>query len=229
MKIRLKSGYELNVLDAAESSFFASIVSNETEALSLCGEITDDAVSVIQFMEGEETVNKLDNVVIIEPPKRQTLHDGTVKVEIYLRQMSEEEIREKKTEAFAKEMAEKIMDDAEAEAVQFLFDEWSGNGVSYTKDQYRSYNGALYKCLKGHTSQADWNPESAVSLWAKVLVPQDEDGNQTAVAEWVQPDSTNPYKKGDKVRFEGKTYESLIDGNVWSPTAYPAGWKEVEM
>ncbi len=31
----------------------------------------------------------------------------------------------------------------------------------------------------------------------------------------------------DLVIFKGKTYESTIDNNVWSPTAYPAGWKEL--
>ena len=35
------------------------------------------------------------------------------------------------------------------------------------------------------------------------------------------------YYEGDKVKFEGKVYESLIDNNVWSPADYPAGWKEV--
>jgi len=34
----------------------------------------------------------------------------------------------------------------------------------------------------------------------------------------------NVYMKGDKVTFEGKHYESAIDNNSWSPTAYPAGW-----
>ena len=34
------------------------------------------------------------------------------------------------------------------------------------------------------------------------------------------------YNKGDKVTFEGKHYISLIDGNVYSPTAYPAGWQD---
>ena len=32
---------------------------------------------------------------------------------------------------------------------------------------------------------------------------------------------------GDKVIFEGKKYESLIDDNVWSPEDYPAGWQEI--
>ena len=44
------------------------------------------------------------------------------------------------------------------------------------------------------------------------------------ILEWGQPDSTNAYSIGDKVLFEGATYESLIDNNVWSPADYPAGW-----
>ena len=48
------------------------------------------------------------------------------------------------------------------------------------------------------------------------------------IPEWEQPDSTNAYKKGDRVRYKGKAYESLIDGNVWAPDAYPAGWKEIQ-
>jgi len=32
---------------------------------------------------------------------------------------------------------------------------------------------------------------------------------------------------GDKVMFDGKVYESVIDNNIWSPIAYPSGWREV--
>jgi len=32
---------------------------------------------------------------------------------------------------------------------------------------------------------------------------------------------------GDTREYDGVTYESLIDFNVWSPTQYPAGWQEV--
>ncbi len=35
------------------------------------------------------------------------------------------------------------------------------------------------------------------------------------------------YQVGDRVTFEGQTYESTINGNVWSPSAYPQGWKVV--
>lgn len=103
-----------------------------------------------------------------------------------------------------------------------VFPAWSGDSVEYKKDTKLTYNGILYKVLQDHTSQTSWTPDAAPSLFAKVLVS--DDGTPQ---EWQQPDSTNPYNKGDRVLFNGKTYESLIDGNVWSPSANPAGWKEV--
>ena len=48
------------------------------------------------------------------------------------------------------------------------------------------------------------------------------------VPDWVQPTGAHDaYQKGDKVRYNGDVYESLIDGNVWSPDAYPAGWQKL--
>ena len=115
------------------------------------------------------------------------------------------------------------MDDKDALDYIELFPAWSGEGVEYNVGDRVRYEGVLYKVLQVHTSQPDWTPDYAVSLFARVLNPDPE-----VIPDWVQPDSTNPYMKGDKVRFEGKIYESLIDGNVWSPAAYPGGWKEVE-
>jgi len=47
------------------------------------------------------------------------------------------------------------------------------------------------------------------------------------VAEFVQPTGAHDaYAIGDRVRFEGHTYRSLIDGNAHSPAAYPAGWEK---
>ena len=59
-----------------------------------------------------------------------------------------------------------------------------------------------------------------------------EGGNETEptveIQDWVQPDSTNPYMTGDLVMFEGAIYRSTIDGNIWSPSAYPQGWALAE-
>ena len=115
------------------------------------------------------------------------------------------------------------LSDAQALQVPMLFDDFDGNGVAYEVGKRVLYNDILYKVIQAHTSQADWTPVAAPSLFAKVI-------NETidgSIPEFEQPDSTNPYMKGDKVIFNGKVYESLIDNNVYSPEAYPAGWKEV--
>lgn len=44
--------------------------------------------------------------------------------------------------------------------------------------------------------------------------------------EWVQPTGAHDaYQTGDKVTYNGQRYVSKIDGNVWSPDAYPSGWE----
>lgn len=120
------------------------------------------------------------------------------------------------------EKAAMSLEDADAlEAIQ-LFPHWSGENVGYFVDDKVQYDNILYRCLQAHTSQDAWTPTAATSLWAKVLIP-----DPNIIPEWEQPDSTNPYQIGDKVRFEGKVYESLIANNIWSPAVYPAGWREI--
>lgn len=108
--------------------------------------------------------------------------------------------------------------DEQALAVPALYPTWR-SGVYYEVGIRVLYNGILYKVLTAHTSQDDWTPDAAPSLFAKVLI-QDE----TVVPEWEQPDSTNPYSVGDKVTHNGKTWVSDIDNNVWEPGVY--GWTE---
>lgn len=81
--------------------------------------------------------------------------------------------------------------------------------------------GTLYRCLTAHTSQDDWTPDAAPSLWAKVLIPDPD-----VIPEWEQPDSTNPYMQGDKVTHNGVTWVSDVDNNVWTPGVY--GWSQTE-
>lgn len=115
-----------------------------------------------------------------------------------------------------------MLTDEQAASVPALYSAWE-TGTAYNAGDRRTYGGVLYKCLQAHTSQDDWTPDVAVSLWATVLIPDPD-----VIPDWVQPDSTNAYMKGDKVRYNGVVYRSLIDNNVWSPDAYPAGWEIVE-
>lgn len=53
----------------------------------------------------------------------------------------------------------------------------------------------------------------------------------TPVDEWpefVQPTGAHDaYKVGDKITYNGHRYICKMDGCVWTPDAYPAGWEEV--
>ena len=116
--------------------------------------------------------------------------------------------------------------DEQAITVKDIYPVWEGNCVSYQKDFYLTHNGKLYKVLQAHTSQEDWAPDAAPSLFAEVLPGQDG----TWIGEWARPGSTNPYMIGDRVTHNGETWESLVDNNVWEPGAQgsEALWKEVE-
>jgi chitodextrinase len=100
-----------------------------------------------------------------------------------------------------------------------LYPEWKED-VNYNVGERVLYNDVLYKVITAHTSQADWTPDVATSLFAKVLIP-----DENIIPEWEQPDSTNPYMAGDKVSHNGKIWVSTADGNVWEPGLY--GWEEV--
>lgn len=110
-----------------------------------------------------------------------------------------------------------------------LYPEWIA-GESYTAGQRVKYKGTLYKVFQGHVSQADWTPDAAPSLFAKVLPGQEGNEPEEGYGEWVQPDSTNGYSKGDRVSHNGKVWESTFDGaNVWEPGVQgtEALWKDV--
>jgi hypothetical protein len=117
------------------------------------------------------------------------------------------------------EQAATSLDDNTALTAVELFQAWK-DGAGYLVTDRVRYGGVLYKCLQAHTAQASWTPDAAPSLWAKVLIPEPE-----TIPEWEQPDSTNPYSKGDKVAHNGKSWVSTIDSNVWEPGVY--GWEEV--
>lgn len=110
------------------------------------------------------------------------------------------------------------LDDSAALTGPELFPFWRSS-VDYAVGTRVRYNGTLYRVLQAHSSQESWTPEAAPSLFARVLIPDPD-----TVPDWVQPDSTNAYSKGDRVRHNGKTWTSDIDGNVWEPGQY--GWTE---
>ena len=110
----------------------------------------------------------------------------------------------------------------EEEQVNFysLYPVWKPN-ISVAVGEKYQHLGLLYKVVQSHNTQLDWEPQDVPALFVRVAAPEE-------IPDWVQPtEAHDAYQTGDKVRFEGGVYESLIDTNVWSPTAYPAGWKKL--
>lgn len=114
--------------------------------------------------------------------------------------------------------AESLTDEEALEGVE-LFAHWT-IGVEYSADERVSYEGVLYKYIgvEPTTAIVGWEPPNAVSLWARVLIPDPGD-----IPEWEQPISTNAYMMGDKVRHNGLIWISIQDYNVFEPGV--AGWE----
>ena len=114
----------------------------------------------------------------------------------------------------AQRQAEELGDEAAAE-VAGLFPLWRA-GEEYAVGQ-RICDGAgqLYRVVQGHRSQADWTPDGAPALFVPLGATAEE---PEAVPQWVQPAGAHDaYRTGERVRFAGAVYESLMDGNIWPP------------
>lgn len=114
----------------------------------------------------------------------------------------------------------KDLPDEQALKVPMLYDRWQ-EGREYAVGDRLYYEGKLWRVLIGHVSQAAWQPDISPSLFAEVLIP-----DPSVIPEWVQPGSTNPYMKGDKVRHNGHIWISTMDYNVFEPGV--AGWEVIE-
>ena len=104
-----------------------------------------------------------------------------------------------------------------------IFPEWDGHSKLYKKNDRCKYQNRLYKVLLDHTSQEDWTPDTASSLFVEIADPSIE------YPDFKQPTGAhNAYNTGDKVTFNGKHYICKMDACTWSPSDYPQAWELVE-
>lgn len=102
-------------------------------------------------------------------------------------------------------------------------------GKAYKENEFFTYgenavgDPQLYRVVQAHTSQADWTPNTTKSLYVAIGLTKE------GYPVWSQPTgSHDAYNTGDIVDYNGVLYKSLIDGNTYSPDAYPAGWEVYE-
>lgn len=116
--------------------------------------------------------------------------------------------------------------DEQALKVPQLYPDWEAleEGTYLAAGNRVNDQGVLYRVLQGHQVQASWTPADASSLFTKILIPDPE-----VIPEWEQPGAENAYSTGDRVTHNGKTWESLVDNNVWEPGVMgtEGQWREV--
>ena len=118
--------------------------------------------------------------------------------------------------------------DEQAMEVATVYPAWAA-GIAYKAQEMVTYgvndvgDPQLYRCAQAHTSQDDWTPDKTPALWVAIGLEPDQ------VPVWSQPTGAHDaYNTGDRVHYpgaDGPIYKSLIDGNIWAPDVYPAGWE----
>lgn len=110
--------------------------------------------------------------------------------------------------------------------ISTIYDPWKA-GKAYAAGEYVTYgensvgDPQLYKVVQAHTSQEDWTPDASASLFSAIGL---DDGGYPV---WSAPTGAHDaYNTGDIVNYNGTLYQSVMDGNIYAPDAYPAGWQE---
>ena len=216
-KLILADGTEIEVQDGARLLAVVVEVEDYIGLAALAGDLTEKNLSNVKFVK-DDTVNaEYTNLLMTLPHFHVTQKPNCLEITFGLRERTHEEEQQEDVQT-----ALTYLTDEQALTVKDLHEEWVPNKDYKTGDR-RLYNEELYKCLQDHTTQKGWNPVDAPSLWAKILIPDPEE-----IPEWEQPESTNGYSIGDKVTHNGKTWESLVDNNIWEPGAIgtEGQWKE---
>ena len=119
------------------------------------------------------------------------------------------------------------LSDEQAMEVATIYNPWVADRA-YAVGEFVTYgtnsvgDPQLYKVVQPHTSQLDWLPDKTAALYSPIGL--DDSGYPV----WSQPTGAHDaYNAGDIVNYNGTLYKSLMDGNTYSPEAYPAGWEVV--
>lgn len=125
----------------------------------------------------------------------------------------------------AMQMFAATLTDDQALEVATVYPAWE-TGASYTVGTLLTHgenavgDPQLYRVAQDHTSQADWLPADNPALYTAIGL------TDAGCPVWSQPTGAqDAYNTGDIVDYNGTLYKSTIDGNVWAPDAYPAGWE----
>lgn len=185
----------------------------ENGCYTLCEAVQAQGVAVAG------TVYHLEGLPALEGAEDVTLRETDAGEQVMIAKRAAAEVQATNSIAFVTLAESGAIDEVTASEHPEVFERWA-YPVNYTAGQLRTYEGVLYKCIQDHTSQVDWTPAAAVSLWTKTSDPAEE------WQEWSQPvGAHDAYELGAQVSHNGKHWTSDVADNVWEPGVY--GWTEV--
>ncbi len=114
------------------------------------------------------------------------------------------------------------LDDKTASEAPSLFPRLKGDGSIIKTGTRINHNGTVKKAAVDLWDTKGNSPDNAPTLWEDILY---RDGYR------IIPDTitvTTAFQKGEYGWWGDKLYESLINGNVYTPAQYGAGWEEVK-
>lgn len=92
-KLKFTDGTIIDIEDGATLSEVTHIASNEANAMYVCGKVTADNVSHLEFFHGELLTGQYDNVIIAAPTTREDGEEGAVIVRMHFREKTDVELR----------------------------------------------------------------------------------------------------------------------------------------
>lgn len=113
------------------------------------------------------------------------------------------------------------LDDQEASEGAELFPKLRQDGSLIAAGTRINWNGTIKRAAVDLWDTAENTPEAAPTLWEDIAYRQ---GNRIAPEVFT---ATNAASKGERLWFGDVLYESLADGNVYTPEAWPGGWEMV--
>lgn len=92
-KLKFVDGTIIDIEDGASLESVTHIASNEANAMYVCGKVTAENVTSLQFLHGDAVTGDYQNVVIAAPTTREDGEGETVIVRMHFREKTDLEIR----------------------------------------------------------------------------------------------------------------------------------------
>lgn len=121
----------------------------------------------------------------------------------------------------AMEKAAESLDDKTASTAPHMFRRLTGSGEAVQAGTRVNWGGQIKKAAVTLWDREEQDPDHAPDLWTDL----DYVDGIRKIPDTIT--ATQAFAKGELGWRDGVTYRSLMDGNVFLPSVYPAAWEVV--